>query len=205
MPNRKIHVAIDLETLSTSPAAVVLAVGAVAMVEDGDILADFYSVCSIASQRETRQIDKPTLDWWEKQSSDARTVLEQANEPNSPTLDSVLDELTKWIGQLGETHEVIVHGNGAAFDIAILEHAYKKVSPFVPWNFRNVRDMRTLRDICLRLGLEPQIKKAAPRTGTHHNALDDAHFQARIVIESLKAIETYHAAHTSTAQAAPVV
>lgn len=204
MPNPKAHVAIDLETLSTSPAAVVLAIGAVAMAEDGDTLADFYSVCSIVSQQD-RQIDKSTLDWWERQAADARSVLDHANEPSSPTLDSVLDELTEWIGQLGETHEVIVHGNGAAFDIAILEHAYKKVSPFVPWNFRNVRDMRTLRDICLRLGLEPQIKKAAPRTGTHHNALDDAHFQARIVIESLKAIETYHAAHTSTAQAAPVV
>lgn len=204
MPNPKAHIAIDLETLSTSPAAVILSIGAVAMAEGGDTLADFYSICSIASQHD-RQIDKSTLEWWDKQSPEARNAITQANEPNSPTLDSVLDELTEWIGQLGETHEVIVHGNGAAFDIAILEHAYKEISPFVPWNFRNVRDMRTLRDICLRLGLEPQIKKAAPRTGTHHNALDDAHFQARIVIESLKAIETYHAAHTSTAQAAPVV
>lgn len=194
MPNPKAHIAIDLETLSTSPAAVILSIGAVAMAEGGDTLADFYSICSIASQHD-RQIDKSTLDWWEKQSSDARTVLEQANEPNGPTLDSVLDELTRWIGELGETHEVIVHGNGAAFDIAILEHAYKQRSPFVPWNFRNVRDMRTLRDICLRLGLEPKIKEAAPRTGTHHNALDDARFQARIVIESLRQLQTLADAH----------
>ena len=194
MPNPKAHIAIDLETLSTSPAAVILSIGAVAMAEGGDTLADFYSICSIASQHD-RQIDKSTLDWWGKQSSDARTVLEQANEPNGPTLDSVLDELTRWIGELGETHEVIVHGNGAAFDIAILEHAYKQRSPFVPWNFRNVRDMRTLRDICLRLGLEPKIKEAAPRTGTHHNALDDARFQARIVIESLRQLQTLADAH----------
>lgn len=185
MPNPKAHVAIDLETLSTSPAAVVLAIGAVAMTEDGSTLADFYSVCSIASQQD-RQIDKSTLDWWEKQAADARTVLEQANEPSSPSLDNALDELTRWIGELGEHFDVHVWGNGAAFDIAILEHAYKQRSPFVPWNFRNVRDMRTLRDICLRLGLEPAIKRRVTRAGTHHNAVDDARYQAQIVIASLK-------------------
>lgn len=185
MPAPKVHVAIDLETLSTSPAAVVLAIGAVAMAEDGDTLADFYSVCSIASQQD-RQIDQSTLDWWERQAADARSVLDHANEPSSPSLDDALDELTRWLGDLGEHFDVHVWGNGAAFDIAILEHAYKQRSPFVPWNFRNVRDMRTLRDICLRLGLEPAIKRRVTRTGTHHNAVDDARYQAQLVITSLK-------------------
>lgn len=193
MPNRKVHVAIDLETLSTSPAAVILSIGAVAMAEGGDILADFYSVCSIASQRETRQIDKPTLDWWEKQSSDARTVLEQANEPSSPTLDSVLDELTRWLGDLGESHDVHVWGNGSDFDIAILNHAYKQRSPFVPWNFRKVRDMRTLYDLTLRFGLD--IKGTAPRVGIHHNAKDDAQFQAQVIVESLRQLQALADAH----------
>ena len=193
MPNPKAHVAIDLETLSTSPAAVVLSIGAVAMSEGGDLLCEFYSVCSIASQRETRQIDKPTLDWWEKQSSDARTVLEQANEPSSPALATVLAQLTDWIGDLGEDYELFVWGNGAAFDVAILEHAYKQSSPFVPWNFRNVRDMRTLYDLTLRFGLD--IKDKAPRVGTHHNALDDARFQAGVIIESLRQLQTLADVH----------
>lgn len=193
MPNPKAHVAIDLETLSTSPAAVILSIGAVAMSEGGDLLCEFYSVCSIASQRETRQIDKPTLDWWEKQSSDARTVLEQANEPSSPALATVLAQLTDWIGDLGEDYELFVWGNGAAFDVAILEHAYKQISPFVPWNFRNVRDMRTLYDLTLRFGLD--IKDKAPRVGTHHNALDDARFQAGVIIESLRQLQTLADVH----------
>lgn len=192
MSNRKIHVAIDLETLSTSPAAVVLAIGAVAMVEDGDTLADFYSVCSIASQRD-RQIDKSTLEWWDKQGVEARTVLTQANEPNSPTLDSVLDELTRWLGDLGESHDVHVWGNGSDFDIAILNHAYKQRSPFVPWNFRKVRDMRTLYDLTLRFGLD--IKGTAPRVGIHHNAKDDAQFQAQVIVESLRQLQALADAH----------
>lgn len=188
MPLPTLHVSIDLETLSTSPASVILSIGAVAMAENGEEIAQFYSICSIASQQD-RQIDKSTLDWWEKQGHDARSVLDAANEPNSPSLYSALDELTRWIGELGEHFDVHVWGNGAAFDIAILEHAYKQRSPFVPWNFRNVRDMRTLRDICLRLGLEPAIKRRVTRAGTHHNAVDDARYQAQIVIASLKELQ----------------
>ena len=67
--------------------------------------------------------------------------------------------------------------------------ASKQVSDFVPWNFRHVRDMRTLRDICLRLGLEPAIKASVQRVGVHHNALDDAEYQANIVIESLRQLD----------------
>lgn len=192
MPNPKAHIAIDLETLSASPAAVILSIGAVAMAESGDILCKFYSVCSIASQRD-RQIDKSTLEWWDKQRVEARTVLTQANEPSSPTLDSVLDELTRWLGDLGESHDVHVWGNGSDFDIAILNHAYKQRSPFVPWNFRKVRDMRTLYDITLRFGLD--IKDKAPRVGVHHNAKNDAQFQAQVIVESLRQLQALADAH----------
>lgn len=192
MPNPKAHVAIDLETLSTSPAAVILSIGAVAMAEGGDTLADFYSICSIASQHD-RQIDKSTLVWWDKQSPEARNALTQANEPNSPTLDSVLDELTRWLGDLGESYDVHVWGNGSDFDIAILNHAYKQRSPFVPWNFRKVRDMRTLYDLTLRFGLD--IKGTAPRVGIHHNAKDDAQFQAQVIVESLRQLQALADAH----------
>lgn len=194
MPNPKAHIAIDLETLSTSPAAVILSIGAVAMAEGGDTLADFYSICSIASQHD-RQIDKSTLEWWDKQSPEARNALTQANEPNSPTLDSVLDELTRWLGNLGESYDVHVWGNGSDFDIAILNHAYKQRSPFVPWNFRKVRDMRTLYDLTLRFGLD--IKGTAPRVGIHHNAKDDAQFQAQVIVESLRQLQALADAHRS--------
>lgn len=194
MPNPKAHIAIDLETLSTSPDAVVLAIGAAAIAEGGELLADFYSVCSLASQR-NRRIDEPTLDWWERQSVEARAVLNHANDPSSPSLSSALKELTHWIGDLGEDYELFIWGNGAAFDVAILEHAYKQSSPFVPWNFRNVRDMRTLYDLTLRFGLD--IKDKAPRVGIHHNAKDDARFQALVIIESLRQLQTLADAHRS--------
>jgi DNA polymerase III alpha subunit (gram-positive type) len=190
MTQQRCHIAIDLETLSTSPAAVVLAIGAVAVCETTGETVSFYTVCSVDSQ-ESRQIDQSTLHWWEQQSAEARLVLDQANDPTIAIhLDDALAELSAWVGKLGETHEVFVWGNGANFDVAILEHAYKNISPFVPWAFRNVRDMRTLRDIALRLGLGPQIENSTVRTGTHHNALDDAQFQANVVMASLKVINS---------------
>lgn len=184
MSQPRAHVSIDLETLSTSPAAVILAVGAYAICEETGNFVRFYRVCSTNSQPH-RQIDPSTLQWWENQSAEARKVLDEATSPDATPLDDVLDELTNWIGLLGNTHQVYVWGNGASFDVAILEHAYKSRSPFVPWDFRKVRDMRTLYDITLRLGLH-DIGKSIERVGTHHNALDDAEFQAQIIIESLR-------------------
>lgn len=192
------HVAIDLETLSTSPAAVILSIGAVAVCEESGQRQQFYAACSVASQQD-RKTDASTIDWWSEQTADAREAFDFAHSEDCPTLADGLMRLTQWIGQLGETHEVHVWGNGANFDIAILEHAYKELSPFVPWNFRKVRDMRTLYDITLRFGLD--IKANTARVGTHHNALDDARFQADVVIESLRQIQALANQHRAAEEA----
>lgn len=204
MSKPRAHVAIDLETLSTSPAAVLLSIGAVAVCAATGQTIKFYAATSVASQPD-RKTDASTLDWWSKQSAEARVAFDYAHSDDCPPLTNALTQLTNWLGKLGETHDVYVYGNGADFDIGILNHAYKEISNFVPWDFRKVRDMRTLRDICLRLGLEDQIKASVPRVGVHHNALDDAQFQADVIMESLKAIEAYHAANASPAERTAVV
>lgn len=180
-----LHVSIDLETLSTSPAAVILSIGAIAFCEDTGRTAHFATVVSFDSQ-DDRQIDASTLEWWQGQSAEARIVLDLAREPDTPTLRQALDLFTDWIGTFGATHDVHVWGNGSDFDVAILAHAYKSFTPFVPWNFRKARDMRTLYDITARFGLN--IKAYTPRVGTHHNALDDAQYQANLIHESLRQI-----------------
>lgn len=180
-----LHVSIDLETLSTSPAAVILSIGAVAFCEDTGRTASFATVVSVDSQ-DDRQIDASTLRWWEQQSAEARIVLDLAKEADAPPLRHALDLFTDWIGSFGATHDVHVWGNGSDFDVAILAHAYKSFSPFVPWHFKKARDMRTLYDVTSRFGLD--IRSYTPRVGTHHNALDDAQYQANIIHESLRQI-----------------
>ncbi|WP_052321211.1 3'-5' exonuclease [Pseudomonas fluorescens] len=184
MSKPRAEVAIDLETLSTSPAAKLLSIGAVAVCAATGQTIKFYTATSVASQP-VRKTDASTLDWWSTQSPDARKAFDYAHSDECPTLAEGLTQLTDWLGKLGETHDVHVWGNGADFDIGILNHAYKEISPFVPWYFRNVRDMRTLYDITKRFGLEIKV----PRVGTHHNALDDAQFQADVIMESLRQLD----------------
>lgn len=186
-PFHKIHVAIDLETLSTQQDATIISIGAVARAE-GQPLDDctkFYAACSTASQAD-RHVSPSTLKWWEDQSENARESLLFARSDDCPTLEDGLNRLTEWLRKLGEQGEVFVWGNGAIFDIGILEHAYTRHSPFIPWNFRKTRDMRTLYDITSRFQLDCSVE----RVGTHHNALDDADYQSRIIMRSLELLGT---------------
>lgn len=186
MTKPRCQVPIDLETLGTSPDSKILSIGAVAVCAETGQTLKFYSGCSIASQ-DNRTQSASTLAWWEGQSAEARKALDYAKSDECPTLEDALGELTAWLGKLGETHDVYPWGNGSDFDIAMLNHAYKQISDFVPWNFRSSRDMRTLYDITLRFGMD--IRANTKRVGTHHNALDDAQFQADVVMESLRQID----------------
>lgn len=197
MSKPRCHLSIDLETLGKKADSKLLAIGLVAVCETTGERRKFYSGCSVSSQPERTSVQS-TLDWWAKQSAEARVAFDYAFTDQCPTLTDALNDLITWIGQIGQTHDVIPWGNGANFDLAMLEHAFQGLSDFVPWNYRNTRDMRTLHDITSRFGLD--IKGNIPRTGTHHHALDDAEFQANIIMESLRQIEQL-AASVRTANA----
>lgn len=186
MANKRCQVSLDLETLGTSADSVILSIGAVATcVATGERI-KFYAACSVESQS-NRQISQSTLRWWEGQSAEAREALDFAKSDDCPSLQDSLNRLADWLGLLGQTHDVYVWGNGSDFDVAMLNHAYKQISDFVPWNFRHSRDMRTLYDITLRFGLD--IRSNIPPVGVAHNALDDAEFQANVIVESLRQID----------------
>lgn len=186
MSNPRCQVSIDLETLGTSADSVILSIGAVAVCAETGASVGFYAPCSIASQA-NRTISQSTLRWWEGQSAEAREALDYARSDECPPIEAALQDLTTWLGELGKTHDVYPWGNGSDFDIAMLNHAFKQISDFVPWNFRSSRDMRTLYDITLRFGMD--IKGNTPKVGVAHNALDDAQFQANVIMESLRQID----------------
>lgn len=99
---------------------------------------------------------------------------------NKQGIQQALRLFTEW---LGGTTNVAVWGNGAKFDLSILEAAYMTVPMFglgvgVPWNFRKEYCYRTLKN------LRPECQ--VTRRGTAHNALDDAINQAAHAIQLLK-------------------
>ncbi|MFV1943451.1 3'-5' exonuclease [Pseudomonas luteola] len=181
-----IHVSFDLETLSLRSDAVILSIGAVAFLEKADNTLDFYRECKTASQMGLRHIDPNTLAWWEGQSEAARRTLEHCKLPECPRLGEALVALRDWLNTLSTQGELFVWGNGSSFDVAILEHAYRQWDMQVPWKFYNVRDMRTIKDLYERK-FGPLVMS---RTGTHHNALDDAAYQGKgikLMMEALNA------------------
>lgn len=160
------HWSIDLETLGTSANAVILSIGAAEFdLTTGRITNQFYRKLDSRMQK-TRHMDMNTLDWWNEQELKVRTEAFSGKK----MLSSALTELYTCIKA-----QDCVWGNGSSFDISILDHAYEYSTP---WKFWNVRDMRTIMALAKDLGFD---KNNIAREGDHHNALDDAIHQARLI------------------------
>jgi len=174
-------VMLDLETLGTRPGCAILSIGAVAFDRhSGHLGEEFYIVvnrksCAAKGMKE----DAATLQWWLKQSVEARKVLEEADvAPNG--LGGALVQFTAFLQQFGR-RDLYIFGNGSDFDQPILSECYDRIGYPLPWLYYNNRCFRTLKDVA-RLKFEPK------RYGTHHNALDDAKSQALQAIECFRAL-----------------
>jgi hypothetical protein len=142
-------VMVDIETLGTGPGCKVLTVGAVAF-EDPRTLEGF----------------------WDRQSPEVRAAAFDA--PDRLELPVALAVISDWFRGLAvDPGRVRVWCHGASFDIPILSAAYDACGMKAPWNFRMLRDTRTVYDLG---SVEPDRS-----SGTHHEALNDAVVQARAV------------------------
>ena len=164
-------VMIDLETLDTGVTAAILSIGACRFNEteiDGE---GFYRAITIQSNiDEHRTISGNTLAWWVGQGEKAKRVFA---DPAAVPLGQALDELRAWLGTPVEAKNKRVYGNGANFDISILDHAYAAGGQTSPWEFYNVRCFRTLKSL-------PSARNVPkPDNALAHNALFDAIAQAQ--------------------------
>lgn len=160
---------LDLETLGTVPGCGVVAIGAAHATQDGYILDRFYTVVSRESCRAYGlREEAATLDWWHKQSPEARAILSPAQQAGAASLVEALDAFNVFLRRCG-TH-VEIFGNGSDFDNAILNAAAMAAGVKLAWPPFGHRCYRTLKMLTPHVRME--------RTGTHHNALDDAISQA---------------------------
>lgn len=168
------HFMIDIETLGTLPGSKIISIGAVAFNQKGII--DVFEQ-DIDRHNQALPLEDPaTLDWWETQSPTAQLVL---NSPNAVSLPIALGRLTGFIlANTPENEEPRIWGNGANFDGVLLTMAYHAENMEKPWKFYHERCYRTMK------ALNPHVKMN--RTGTHHNALDDAKSQATHLLEILE-------------------
>jgi hypothetical protein len=159
---------IDLETLATSTDAAILTIGAVKFDPFGRELKEpamdsFYVRVDLDSCDEIGLVtNDDTIAWWANQSKEAKD--EAFSESNRIHIKDAFDQLYKFCWGAKR-----VWSNGAAFDVVICETVFKRIGKAVPWNFWQVRDVRTAFD----LGINP----IRPPVTAHH-ALEDAWNQA---------------------------
>ena len=159
---------IDLETLATSPDAAILTIGAVKFDPFGDDINEpncekFYVKVDLDScDRIGLVTSDDTIAWWGNQSKEAQ---EEAFSPDGRI--DIVDAMNQLYKFCWGAKRVWSHG--AAFDIVICEHIFKKINKAIPWSFWQVRCTRTLFDI----GIDPK----RPPVLKHH-ALEDAWNQA---------------------------
>lgn len=177
LPIKSDHFSIDLETLGKRYDMPIIAIGVVQFDPNTGRLGEtFYREIDIDSAIRAGRVDGSTLAWWMKQSEKARDVFEPKD--SKVALATALEELQRWMREWSRTP--VVWGNGILSDIAPLEYAYDHgaVGLKEAWGFREVRDMRTIVDLA---DFDVASNWPFPRIGVHHNALDDAAFQAEVI------------------------
>lgn len=178
------HFMIDLETLSTAADAAILQIGIQAFDPRGDGIDPaqglIIHVSGEASLNAGLRMDWQTIQWWLSLDDNARAGM-VAKQADALLLSEALVELVKFGQSHGGWAWAKVWSNGAAFDIPILETAFRRCRRDIPWAYNNVLDVRTMK------WLAPDVPRVTPDVA--HDALSDAQAQAVYVQRCYKAIK----------------
>jgi 3' exoribonuclease, RNase T-like len=156
------HVMIDLETLGTAVNAAILGIGACTFNHEG-VRSEFYlAIDPVSAAKQGGRIDMETVMWWMKQSEEARVAAFEG----TTHIGMALSQFSGWLKALGP---VKVWGNGASFDIVLLEQAFIRARIELPWSHKDHRCYRTLRSLV-------EVNYVPPKVA--HHALHDALAQA---------------------------
>jgi exodeoxyribonuclease VIII len=163
------HAMIDLETLGTTPDAVILCVGGVKFDPNTDRIYDeiHYRLDIDEQQNNNRSIDHGTIEWWGQQPA---SIIEAAFDPDGRTpVISFLEDFKRWCVGVDS-----FWAQGPTFDMIILENLYRQYNRPYPWPFWGIRDSRTL------FGIMPSDPRRELKFEAH-NALEDCRAQAKCV------------------------
>ncbi|EES9721359.1 3'-5' exoribonuclease [Escherichia coli] len=176
------HLMIDLETMGTNTNAPIVVIGAVFFdPQPGEIGPVFYIVISLTDAMNTGAVpDGGTIEWWLKQSSEARAAILT----DQVKLKDALSRFREFINEYSDEKFVQVWGNGATFDNAILRTSYERLDIPCPWRYYNDRDVRTIVELGKTIDFD--ARTVIPFEGVRHNALDDARHQAKYVTATIQ-------------------
>ena len=188
-----IDIMIDLETMGNKPGSVITSIGAVMFdpdekVENVEALRrdSFEAHIDISDSLEYDfKVNGSTIVWWLGQSEEARNRLVKGQKAESVLVVKALNKLSGWISSHASSFKnVRVWGNGANFDITLLECYYDKLGLEIPWAYNGVRCYRTLVNSPLygnAVLAKATIEKKFGNQLVAHDAVDDAIFQALVL------------------------
>ena len=168
----KIHVMIDLETMSNEADGAIVAIGACLFSADGVGKTFYRNIDLVSAVKAGGTITPSTVMWWMQQSAEARLAL---TEQPLASMAAALAEFAEW---LGAQPIAGIWGNGVDFDNVLLRSAYQRLDLTVPWSFRLNRCYRTMKALFAHVPV--------PKFGTElvaHRADHDAIRQAAHLFE----------------------
>lgn len=167
------HVMLDLETFGTALDAAIVQVGAVRFdLVSPNMLRDDGFERTVALQSSILAgggVDADTVAWWRHadRSAESRISIESGAE----RIGVVLSAFSDWFPE-----GAYIWSHGAAFDVPVLASAYRALGMREPWDYRRIRDTRTLFVLAGELAGWDK-----PQRETAHTALADAVAQAEDV------------------------
>jgi len=183
----KNHVLVDLETLGTTTGSAILSIGATAFTFEEGIHDTFYRVIDLHDSQQTGfTIDADTLLWWNEQSAKARHAVFQSENP-TPVTKALTDFRLWYAGR----DVCTIWGNSPAFDLSILEAAFRRFHFAVPWKYFQERCHRTALDFYARAGLDTKALRdealrklilSLDEDPIKHHALHDALLETHIIL-----------------------
>lgn len=167
------HIMLDLETLGRRPGCVVLQIGACVFDHYGPTGQTFDAPVNIAASLQLGLAEDPeTVRWWAEQGDDAKALLDLCTSTASLPPTIAADGFNRFVLEVSSGCDVMLWGNGAVFDNAILHGMFDACGIKPVWPFWS--------DVCYRTF--KAMHRNVPKVhfvGTPHNALHDAINQAR--------------------------
>lgn len=162
------HIMLDLETLGVEADAAIVSVGAVVFkFQDSNLRVLKTYARNIEVQNSLAcggTVSASTLLWWMGREQDKARELFLSGTTSSLT--TVLLDVARLMHNYSS--QPWIWGNGTDFDNVILASAYKRLGMSVPWQHKQNRCFRTVKELHKNTVPEPEF------LGTKHNVLDDA-------------------------------
>lgn len=180
---KTLDISLDLETLSTRNDAALVSIGAACYI--GDELRVFHNVLGFdpeGAEQTDAHVCRDTQQWWQspEQAVAANHILDSLETDIAvDTRRQAIQNLRDWIVMAvvddHQADKVALWGNGATFDISIIEYHFRQCGIKMPVPFYMYRDLRTRKEDAMMAGCE---EFREPRE-LKHTAAADAVYQLR--------------------------